>query len=66
MFGLQVYVGVAPGKFEWRDVRPKDGEPYRYATREEADRMASLCYDADPSIVRVVQLLATKPKPHGE
>lgn len=35
------------GRKEWRAVRPTGGQPYEYATREEAEKMAALCY-GDP------------------
>jgi len=54
-YGLQVNVATDGGKFDWRDVRPSNGEPYRYAERAEAESMARMCYDGDPDIVRVVE-----------
>jgi len=61
-YGLQVKVNIA-GKFEWRDIRPSndprfrsvESEPYRFADRGEAERMARICYGGDPDIVRIVE-----------
>ena len=37
-------------------VRPTNGQPYQYDTKEKADRMARLCYDVDSTGVRVVEV----------
>ncbi len=58
MYGFQVHLEVIrDGKpvMEWRDVHPANGEPYRYATRGEAEGMARMCYGNDPSVVRVIE-----------
>ena len=44
---IEVRVPVPDGKGgyvkEWRDVRPTNGAPYEYDTREEAAKMARIC-----------------------
>jgi hypothetical protein len=57
MYQIHVYVrDPASGLSWWRAVHPSgSNKPYRYETREEAERMARLCYDADPTTVRVVE-----------
>jgi hypothetical protein len=32
------------GKMEWFSVRPTNGKPYEYDTKEEAERMLRMCY----------------------
>lgn len=49
MFQIEVLV-----KDEWHPVSPVGGPPYTYNTSEEARRMSRLCYDADPTKVRIV------------
>jgi len=46
MYQIHVYVrDPASGLSWWRALRPSGSEiPYRYATREEAERMADMCY----------------------
>lgn len=59
VFGIQVKIyDKARNVDVWRDVRPTGGQPYRYETREEAERMARFCYDVDPSVVRVVEVVS--------
>lgn len=42
---------------EWRSVRPTNGAPYSYSTREEAERVMRMCYpDESSEIVRVVEV----------
>lgn len=56
-FDVFAFVGKKNGKdiYEWKAVHPTGGQPYRYDTREEAERMARICYGSDPSIVRVTE-----------
>lgn len=42
--------------YEWKPIRPSSGDPYKYDTREEAERMSRLCYDTDSSIVRIKEV----------
>lgn len=39
----------------WLPVTNSDGKVYEYDTKEEAQRMSRLCYDADPTIIRIVE-----------
>lgn len=58
MFQIHVYVrDPHSGLSWWRAVHPTHSDkPYRYATREEAERIAHLCYDAGPyQQVKVVE-----------
>lgn len=61
-YGIEVRVFVRKEQgadiYEWRDMRPTGGKPYRYATRREAENMAYICYGNDPSICRVVEVWA--------
>lgn len=46
----------------WKPVRPSRGPntialpAYEFATKVEAERMAKLCFDADPLTVRVTKV----------
>jgi hypothetical protein len=47
------------GEREWHAVRPSGGEPYRYETKQEAEKMLRICYgpplmDSDKQRVREV------------
>ena len=57
-YRFQVYIETDQRlkKMEWKDVHPTGGQPYEYDTKEEAERMAYICYGNDPSIVRVVEV----------
>ena len=37
----------------WRSVRPTNGQPYQYETKEEALRMANMCYGHGEAEVKV-------------
>jgi hypothetical protein len=55
-YGIEVKLDGGEPTERWARVRPTGGKPYVYKTKEEASRMMRLCYDADPTIVRVVQV----------
>jgi hypothetical protein len=42
MFEIQVRV-----QGRWESIRPTGGAPYRFATREEAEATARMCYPGD-------------------
>lgn len=50
MWEMQVYIPKnqheKPLEWHWRSIRPTGGEPYRYNTKEEAERMLDMCYPA--------------------
>jgi hypothetical protein len=56
-YRFQVQVAVLepgkPARQEWKDVRPKGGAPYEYATFEEAAQMARLCYGVDARVIEI-------------
>lgn len=54
-FGIEVRVETKDGP-QWQRVRPTGGKPYEYDTRREAEDMRRLCYDADPTQARVVEV----------
>jgi len=41
----------------WAIVRRSNGEPYVFDTEEEAVEASRLCYDADPTTVRIQPLI---------
>ena len=51
-FQVQVYDHSAKAK-AWKWVRPTNGAPYQYDTKEEARRMADMCYPDEYEGVRV-------------
>jgi len=55
-YRFQVCLDKGTDKERWADVRPAGGAPYEYATRDEAERMAYICYGNDHTIARVVEL----------
>ncbi len=56
-YGIEVLVpNKERGCFEWQRVRPTGGKPYEYETRAEAESMRRLCYDADSTQARVVEV----------
>ncbi len=60
MWGIQVKVRERSGGYErliWRDLRPTNGEPYRYGSKDEAERIRWMCYpDQTSERVRVVEV----------
>lgn len=45
MYGMQVKVyNEKTHKMEWRWVRPTDGEPYVFETKQQAEQSLDLCY----------------------
>ena len=52
-FRIQVCLNRGTKNERWADMRPTGGEPYEYATKEEAEHMAYICYSRNPRIVRV-------------
>ena len=41
---MQIFVGDRHTSYKWRSVKRSDGMMYRYATREEAERMLESLY----------------------
>ena len=55
-YRFQVCLDKGTKHERWSDVRPTGGPPYEYATKEEAEDMARICYGRDPTIVRVYEV----------
>lgn len=55
-FGIEVLIISKHNVAQWKRVCPTGGAPYVYSTREEAEHMRRLCYDADPTKARVVEV----------
>jgi hypothetical protein len=36
-------------KREWKSIRPTNGKPYQYETKEKAQSMLNMCYPLEPS-----------------
>lgn len=44
-------------KYAWSQMRPSGGRPYRYQSRDEAERMAQICYPlSGENVVRVTEV----------
>jgi len=41
MWEIQIFVDYKQG---WKALRPTDGKPYEFKTKEEAIHMANICY----------------------
>jgi hypothetical protein len=54
-YRIQVLCGAGTKDEAWRDVRPSGGKPYEYDDPLTAENMLRLCYDADPSMARVIE-----------
>jgi len=47
-FIIEVNVKVGAGEYEWRGLRPTNGQVYKF-TSEEATRMRKMCYPESTS-----------------
>lgn len=63
-YRFQVCLDKGKKSERWEDVHPagKPDQPYEYETRDEAERMARICYGDDASIVRIREL-GSEPSP---
>ena len=41
MFEIRIFIDYKQG---WRALRPTNGEPYKFETKEEAVKVANICY----------------------
>jgi hypothetical protein len=56
MFQIQVKIQMAPGRYEWKSIRPTGGQPYTFPTKEAASKMLRMCYPDEPrENVRVIE-----------
>jgi len=58
LFYMQVFAINPRNKEEktWQTVRPSNGKPYAYETKQEAEHMLSICYpDSIVEEIRVIE-----------
>lgn len=56
VWAIQVLVRIDSERSEWRDMRPTRGAPYRFSSKEEAEKTMRWCYPESPGKVRVVSV----------
>ena len=59
MYQMQIQVRTEENgvpRYEWKSVRPTDGQPYEYETSQKAWEMLNMCYPETPE-KRVIETL---------